>query len=55
MRIIRRTVALEGGNHEVQIQNTGFAGFKTGGVRGLARAFGDSMSNIFGFSKLVKS
>lgn len=31
-RTIFQKIALEGGNHEMQVHNTGLAGFKTGGV-----------------------
>jgi hypothetical protein len=51
---IRISMALQGGNHEMQIKNTGFAGFKTLGVRGLDRALGDEMPRVIGFSRLVK-
>jgi hypothetical protein len=51
---IRIPMALEGGNHEMQIKNTGFAGFKTLGVQGLDRALGDEMPRVIGFAKLVK-
>jgi hypothetical protein len=53
---IRIPLALEGGNHEMQIKNTGFAGFKTLGVRGLTNALGgpQAMTQVIGFSRLVK-
>ncbi|MDR0672733.1 MAG: hypothetical protein LBF93_03520 [Zoogloeaceae bacterium] len=53
---IRLPLALEGGNHEMQIKNTGFAGFKTLGVRGLTNALGgpQPMMRVIGFSRLVK-
>jgi hypothetical protein len=56
LRDIRLPMALEGGNHEMQIKNTGLAGFKTLGVRGLTDALGgrEEMRRVVGFSKLVK-
>ncbi|MDR2451616.1 MAG: hypothetical protein LBE85_07590 [Candidatus Accumulibacter sp.] len=51
---IRIPMALEGGNHEMQIKNTGFAGFKTLGVQGLDRALGGEMPRVIGFAKLVR-
>lgn len=54
LRQIRIPLALEGGNHEMQIRNTGFAGFKTLGVRGLETALGGQMTRVIGFSRLVK-
>ncbi|MDR3157690.1 MAG: hypothetical protein LBU11_01495 [Zoogloeaceae bacterium] len=54
LQAIRVPLALEGGNHEMQVRNTGFAGFKTLGVRGLETALGGQMTRVIGFSRLVK-
>ena len=35
-----RAIAFEGGNFEMQRQNTGFAGFKTGGVSSIPERLG---------------
>ena len=42
-----RTIALEGGNFEVQKMNTGIAGFKTGGVNSIAERLGGSKYREF--------
>ena len=42
-----RTIAYEGGNFEVQKANTGFAGFKTGGVRSIIARLGGKIFRKF--------
>jgi hypothetical protein len=42
VRLLRQ-IALNGGNHEVQMQNTGMAGFKLGNVRANYGRMGDSL------------
>ena len=46
-RSIFQKIALEGGNHEMQVHNTGLAGFKTGGVASIkTRLGGDQYKEI---------
>lgn len=42
-----RTIALEGGNHEMQEYNTGIGGFKTGGVDSIPERLGGSEARAF--------
>jgi hypothetical protein len=56
LRRIRAPMALGGGNHEMQIRNTGFARFKSPNTRGPEGAFGENMmTRVIGFAKLVRN
>ena len=39
-KLLFRSIALQGGNHEMQMYNTGIAGFKTGGVESIPERLG---------------